>query len=310
MKKILVVGSGGMLGQELVKTFKKDPTCEIFAWDKKEIDIASKREVASKISKLSPNVIINAAAYNAVDKCEEDKKEFALAKKVNGLAPGYLAETAKKIKAVLVHFSTDYVFNGEPEIPEPSGCTHVCSSCSLHDGFIPEIGFDEDAKPDPINKYGETKFLGEKNIQKNTKRFYIIRISRLFGKPALSEETKKSFFSSMLEAGKKSPKKGMKVVDDETSCFTYAKDLAEKTKEIIDSKQPFGIYHVTNSDPCTWYESVLELYKQAKIKTRVLPVTAEDFPRPAKRPFYSVLLNTKLNPMRSYKEALKDFLKV
>ena len=91
--------------------------------------------------------------------------------------------------------------------------------------------------------------------------------------------------------------------------FTYAPDLAQKTKEIIDSKKPFGIYHVVNSDSCTWYEAVLELYRQAKVKAEVVPVGSEEFTRPAKRPFYSVLLNTKLNPMRSYKEALKEYLK-
>ncbi|MEK7598586.1 MAG: NAD(P)-dependent oxidoreductase [Patescibacteria group bacterium] len=309
--KILIIGSKGMLGQELARTFKRDNEYEVFAWDNQEIDITKKKEVNNKLSKLKPAIIINAAAYNAVDKAEKPK-EYAIAKKINGQAPGYLAKTAKKIGAILVHYSSDYVFDGNPDIPEPEGCAHVCASCNLHETFQPAIGFDENAKPSPLNNYGKSKLQGEKEIKKNTKRYYLIRLSKLFGKPAKSKEAKKSFFDVMLEVGKKSARSGNKlvrVVDEETSCFTYAPDLAKKTKEILDSKKPFGIYHVMNSEPCTWYEAVLELYKIAKIRAKVVPVSTSDFPRPAKRPYYSVLLNTKLNPLRSYKEALKEYLK-
>lgn len=308
--KILIIGAGGMLGQELVRVFKKDRVFEVFAWDKKEIDITKEKELKTKIEKLKPNFILNAAAYNAVDKCEE-AKEYKIAKKINGLAPGYLAKIAKKIGAVLVHYSTDYVFNGMPEMPEPEGCTHSCATCQLHSGFKPQIGFKENDKPNPINNYGKSKLLGEVNVKKNTKKYYIIRLSKLFGKPGKSVEAKKSFFDTILKLGKdpKNKKNGVKVVDEEVSCFTYAPDLAKKTKEIIESKKPFGIYHIVNSGPCTWYQAALELYKQAKIKTELIPVDASEFPRPAQRPFYSVLLNTKLNTMRNYKEALKEYLK-
>lgn len=295
-----------MLGQEIVNVFGKDSDYNVVAWDKKDIDISCEKEVNEKIGAIKPDIIINVAAYNAVDKCEKDKKEYAQAKKVNGLAPGHLAAAAKKNKAILVHYSTDYVFNGEPEIPEPTGCTHVCSSCALHEGFQPEIGFDEESKPSPMNKYGETKLLGEKEAAKNAKNFYIIRTSKIFGAPGKTEGAKRSFFEVMLDLGKKN--KEVKAVDEETSCFTYAPDLAKKTKEIVEAKKPFGIYHVINSGSCTWYEAAVELYKQAKIKTKVIPVSADEFPRPAKRPFYSVLINTKLNPMRDWREALGEYL--
>jgi len=346
-EKIVIIGAQGMLGQELVKLFKWDKEYAVFAWDKKEIDpvrsplrtrngkrskwltsngvdITQEKEVKKKISKLQPSIIINAAAYNAVDKAE-NSKEYVVAKKVNGLAPGYLAKATKKIGAVLVHYSTDYVFDGNPDIPEPEGCAHVCSSCNLHETFQPAIGFDESAKPRPLSNYGRSKLMGEREVQKNTNKYYIIRLSKLFGQPAKTPDAKKSFFDVMLEvgsprfdkmshqveAGKKNnlPVGGVKVVDEETSCFTYAPDLAKKTKEIIDAKKTFGIYHVVNSEPCTWYEAVLELYKIAKIRAKVIPVSAAEFSRPAKRPYYSVLLNTKLNPLRSYKEALREYLK-
>ena len=122
MQKVLIIGAKGMLGQELVLAFRKDEDCKVIAWDQKEIDITDQKQVQEKIIKLAPNVILNAAAYNAVDLCEKDKKEFEKAKNLNGKAPGYLARVAKKIGATLVHYSTDYVFNGFPEIEEPTGC--------------------------------------------------------------------------------------------------------------------------------------------------------------------------------------------
>jgi dTDP-4-dehydrorhamnose reductase len=304
---ILIIGAKGMLGQELVDIYKKDKAYAVFAWDREDVDITLEKETVAKIIALKPKIIINATGYNAVDRCEEDRAEYALAKKLNGKAPGYLAKTAKKLKAVFVNYSSDYVFDGNPEIPEPSGCTHSCASCALHQDFKPQIGFDEEAETHPISNYGRSKELGEKEVAKNGEKYYIIRPSKIFGRPAKTEGAKRSFFDVMLEAGRKN--KEVRAVDEETSCFTYAPDLAKKTKEIIESKKPFGIYHVANGDPCTWYEGVLELYKLAKMKTKVIPVDGAEFPRPAKRPFYSVLINTKLNPLRSYKEALGEYLK-
>lgn len=328
-KKVLILGAKGMLGQELVKTFGRDKDYKVLAWDRVNLDITNEKQVNEKISKLKPKIIINAAAYNAVDKCEADKKEYELAKKINGQAPGYLARAAKKIGAIFVHYSTDYVFDGKnPKISfEPSACTHVCATCHLHKDFKPSIGYAEDAKPNPISNYGKSKLIGEREVQKVKGKYYLIRLSKLFGKPGKSEGAKKSFFDVMLGVGKKQggvhPVKsllkrgarqseqfnGVKVVDEETSCFTYAPDLAKKTKEIIEAKKPYGIYHVVNNGACTWYEAVLELYGQAKLKTKVVPIPAKEYPRPAKRPYISTLINTKLNPLRSYKEALREYLK-
>jgi len=319
MKKILIIGARGMLGQELVKIFKGDKNYKVVAWDKADIDITREKEVSKKISIIHPEIILNAAAYNAVDKCE-NKKEYETAKKVNGEAPSFLAAAAKKNKAILVHYSTGYVFNGlpastrgdrlstrgGPEIPEPTGCTHSCASCSLHADFVPEIGFSEDDKPKPINAYGKTKLLGEKAVAKNTKKYYLIRTAELFGRKA-ADGTEVDFFARMLVLRNKNEE--MQVVDEEIISFAYAPDVARKTKEIIDAQKPFGLYHMANSGSATEYEACLELFGLLKIKTAVVPVSREEMPLPAKRPYCSVLLNTKLNPLRSYKDALKEYLK-
>ncbi|MDD5396741.1 MAG: SDR family oxidoreductase [Candidatus Moranbacteria bacterium] len=306
-KKVLVMGSRGMLGQELVDIFKGDSDYNVTAWDFNNIDITDEVQTKEKISKLKPEIILNATGYNAVDLCEKDKAEFEKAKKLNGKAPGFLAKIAKKLDATLVHYSTDYVFDGMPDVMEPEGCGGSCGSCRLHEGFTPEIGFREDAITIPLQKYGKSKLMGEETVQRFGEKYYIIRLSKLFGKPAKSKTAKRSFFDVMLEVGKKN--KEVKVVDEETSCFTYAPDLAKKTKEIIESGKPYGIYHVANSGACTWYEAVVELYKMAKIKTKVVPVSSDEFPRPAQRPYVSTLINTKLNPLRSYKLALREYLK-
>lgn len=283
-KKILIIGSQGMLGQDLVRVFKSDSDkdYEVVAWDREEIDISNEAQVQRRVTELKPDIIINAAAYNAVDKCEEPEG-FEEAKKVNGLAVGYLAKIAKELGALIVHYSTDYVFDGRKK-----------------------EGYREDDKPQPISKYGQSKLLGEQGLQKNTNKFYLIRTSRLFGLSTQTGQAKKSFFETMLSLARE--RDSLMGVTDEISCFTYTPDLAKTTKDIIEKKLDFGIYHMVDSEPCSWYEALLELLKQTGLRIRVDAVPASKFPRPAKRPKFSILLNTKLPPMRSYKEALREFL--
>lgn len=306
MKKILIIGAKGMLGQALVKVFKSDKNYKVIAWDKEDIDITREKEVSKKISIIRPEIILNAASYEAVDECE-NKKEYEIAKKMNGEAPGYLAAAAKKNKAILVHYSSSYVFDGLPEIPEPTGCTHSCATCGLHADFTPEIGFSEMDKPKPINAFGRTKLLGEKAVAKNTKAYYLIRIAEIFGKFGAAMSVEKSFFETLLESAEKN--KETRMVDEEIISFAYAPDVAKKTKEMIDAQKPFGIYHVINGGSATQYEACLELFKLMKMKAKVVPISREESPLLAKRPYCSVLLNTKLNPLRSYKDALEEYLK-
>ena len=282
MKRILILGSHGMLGQDLVKVFEADESWEVFAYDRDEIDITSEKSLKEKIEKVAPSAVVNASGYNAVDKCESDEIEYELAKKINGFGPGILAKICKVKNIPLVHYVSDYIFDGE------------------------KGEYKEDDKPNPISNYGRSKLLGEEEIQKNTDKFWLVHTSKLFGPPGKSAMAKKSFFDTMIALAKDN--QILKVVNEERSCFTYTPDLALETKKIIEEKIPFGIYHVVNEGACTWYEAVLELFKIAKMEVEVVPVAASEFPRPAKRPKSSVLLNTKLKPLRNYKKALREYL--
>lgn len=282
--KVLILGAKGNLGVQLQKVFEIDN--ELVVWDKEEVDITDRGLILKKIEDISPDIIINSAAYNAVDKCEENEEEFQLAKKLNSDAPGYLGEAALKVGAVLVHYSSDYVFDGKNK-----------------------LGYTEKDDPKPINNYGKTKLGGEKNIIKlNGKglKYYIVRTSKLFGPKGQSEVAKPSFFDIMLKLGKE--KDQLDLVDSEVSCFTYTPDLALWTKKLLDSEKGSGIYHFINEESSTWYSAVLELFKMAGIKIKVNPVSPDKFPRPAKRPEYSVLVNTKFEKMRNYKDALRAYL--
>ena len=284
--EVLILGAKGNLGSQLVKIFFADKDYKIIAWDKEEIDITDKELVFKKIRELKPGIVINAAAYNAVDKCEEDEKEFALAKKINIEAVGYLVEACLETGAVLVHYSSDYVFAGDKK-----------------------EGYKEDDEPNPINKYGETKLAGEQEVIKKSGqglKYYLIRTSKLFGPKAESEGAKPSFFDLMLDLAKK--KKELDVVNEEVSGFTYTPDLARATKKLLESDKGYGIYHITNVGRATWYETAIELFKITGKKIKINPVSGDKFPRPAKRPSYSVLINTKFGMQRDWKEALREYL--
>lgn len=282
-EKFLILGVKGMLGQELARVFGEAGKYEVVEWDRDEIDVTDFAEAEKKIKEYAPKIILNAVAYNAVDLCEESEEEYAKAILLNAEVPKFLARLAKEMNATLVHYSTDYVFDGENM-----------------------QGYAEDAEPNPISKYGMSKREGEKNVLAAGGKKYLIRLSKLFGKPAVSANSKKSFFEKMLETARE--KSEISVVDDEKSCFTYAPDLAQATKSLIENSAPYGIYHLPNSGGATWYEAAQELFKLAEINTIVKPVSADAFSRSAKRPKYSVLLNTKRTALRPYTEALKEFL--
>jgi dTDP-4-dehydrorhamnose reductase len=230
------------------------------------LDITNKQQVLKTIEEIKPDVVINAAAYTNVDGCE-DMQDLAF--KANGHAPGYIAQACANIGAILVHFSTDYVFDGLKREYAESDTTN------------------------PINIYGRSKLMGEQEVIKNTDNYRIIRTSWLFGKNG------KNFVDTMLKLSKE--RGAVKVVNDQSGKPTYTTDLTRKTSEIINLNP--GIYHITNEGQCTWYEFASEIIKNA------VPCSSDEFPTKAKRPTYSVLTNTKTTPMRHWKDALNEYLK-
>ncbi|NLA39781.1 MAG: dTDP-4-dehydrorhamnose reductase [Methanomicrobiales archaeon] len=258
---ILILGASGMLGRDLAPVFPGARLCM-----HEELDITDEGAVRAYILDTKPDLIINAAAYTDVDGCEDNPKTaFA----VNGDAPGYIAAACSEIGAVLVHYSTDYIFDGS------------------------KTEYIESDKPNPINVYGASKLRGEQEIAKNMDDYRIIRTSWLFGRHG------KNFVETIRNLARTDGT--VRVVTDQVGKPTYTVDLARKTVEIVNC--PPGVYHVTNDGICSWYE-----FAQA-FAPNVVPCTSDEFLRKAKRPAYSVLVNTKTSPMRHWKEALEDYLR-
>ncbi len=277
--KALILGAGGTLGRALKEEFEKN-SYEVLAWDRKDGDITSP-DFSLKIKIAKPDVIINATGYNAVDKAEKEEKELAY--KINAEAVGMLANVAKEMGAVFINYSTSYVFDGEKE-----------------------SGYVEDDIPNPVSEYGKSKYEGEKLVQSVGGKFYIIRLSRLYGARGISPNSKLSFVDIMLS---KKSEQEIKVVDEEVSSLIYAPDLAKFTRTLIEEKKPYGIYHCANLGACTWFEWAKEIFSLIGRGPKLIPVSASEFSRTAPRPRFCILLNTKMPELRGWKEALKDYLK-
>ena len=273
--KVLILGAKGSLGQTFIDVYQDH---DVVAWDRAELDITDEAAVAEKISELKPELIINCAAYNAVDRAEEER---AIADQINGNAVGFIAKVANQIGATLVHFSSAYVFAGDK--PE---------------------GYNEDDLPNPLSVYGKSKLLGEMEAQENTDQMYVVRTTWLYGK--LSETGKPSFVETMLKLGAEN--REIKGINDEFGQPTNVLDLAQATRALVEVKKPFGIYHLTNSGQASWYDWAKEIFNIKKVSADLVPAKSQDFIRPAKRPQYGILNNTKFIELRPWTEALKEFL--
>ncbi len=282
--RILLTGSQGMLGQDVIRVFGTAGH-DVIATDRDELDITDAAAVRRVVVSVKPDVIINAAAYNLVDKVE-DPEVYPLAYAINALGPGNLAVAAQGIGALMVHYSTDYVFAGDK--PE---------------------GYVEDDAPAPLSKYGETKLAGEEAVRAAGGRYYVCRTSKLFGIPGVGENAKESFVALMLRLAKMKPE--LSIVDDEVGCPTYTRDLAAATLRLIDTHSPPGTYHLVNSGPpVTWYAFAEEIFALAGVTTPRKPVPSEAFPRLARLPKFAALRNTKTDPLPSRAQALRYFLGV
>jgi len=282
--KILILGGRGNLGSQLAAYLSE--VHQVFSWDQEDLNVLDFDKLRINVSDLHPEIIINTVAYNAVDLCEE-ASGYEAAGRLNSQYPAVLADLALTQQAILVHYSSDYVFNGT--LNKPS--------------------FLETETPNPVNRYGESKFRGELEILNRASlglKYYLIRTSKLFGPRGSSPAAKPSFFDIMEKLAQAN--KEIRAVNEELSCFTYTPDLAAATGRLLNSGRPFGKYHLINEGPCTWYEAAREFFRLRGLEVNLRAIRGEDLARPARRPKFSVLTNTKFKKLRDYRDALKDYV--
>lgn len=262
MINILVTGSNGQLGNEMRKLESASPDFNFVFTDIAELDITSPDAIETMMKAENIAVIINCAAYTAVDKAET---EPGLAYKINAAAPGYLADAAFKFNALLVHISTDYVFSGE--------------------GFRP---YTENYSCDPRSTYGTTKLKGELAVIDSGCRHIIIRTSWLYS--AFGN----NFIKTVRKYGRE--RGHLNMIYDQIGTPTHAADLAQAILAIIPqyNENKSNIYHFSNEGVCSWYDFALEILSQSGITCSVTPINTEDYPSLAVRPFYSVLNKSKI----------------
>jgi dTDP-4-dehydrorhamnose reductase len=276
--KIMIIGSEGMLGHDLVDILSVDN--EVITTTIDTLDITDIKKTIETVKKNNPDVLIHAAAFTDVDGSESNPD---LAFKVNVLGTRNVAVACNEINCAMVYICTDYVFDGT-------------NNTSYHE-------YDQTK---PLGVYGKTKHTGEVYIRDILNKFYIVRTAWLYGYHG------PNFVTTMLNLAKTT--KNISVVNDQIGSPTYTVDLANAIALLI--KRPsYGIYHITNSESCSWYDFAKEIFDQANIEVELKPVTTEEFPRPAPRPKFSVLenYNWKMEgypKLRSYKEALTDYLKL
>jgi dTDP-4-dehydrorhamnose reductase len=274
--KIMVVGSRGMLGTDLMQALAAHNTA---GYDLPELDITDGGQCRARLQEVSPDVVIHAAALTNVDYCEFHEAE-ALA--VNGQGTGNLAAAAHALGTIFIYYSTDYVFDGVKE-----GVYH-----------------EQDA-PNPLSIYGRSKLLGEEFVRSLCPNHLILRTSWLFGCHG------KNFIRTIVGAAREG--QTLRVVNDQRGSPTFTRDLAARTLALLETGSR-GTYHVTNSGSCTWYELALRSLEWALVSgASVEPVTTLQFPRPAPRPACSILAHARMlqegfPPMRSWQEAVRDYI--
>jgi len=257
--KFLVTGAMGQLARQFQKTLQNHEHA-VVTFDRQGLDISDSHAVKERISEHIPDVVINCASYNSVDKAEDD---FDSARSVNATGVKNLAIACKDKNILLIHFSTDYVFDGTKE-----------------DFYI------EEDEPNPLNRYGESKREGEQLLRQETDNYLLFRVSWVFG------EGRNNFLYRLSEWARKN--RTLKIVSDQVSVPTYTEDIVNVTLFAL-NKGLRGLYHLTNSGYASRYEVARYYIEQMEMDNVVLPVTSDYFPSPAKRPYFSALSHRKLS---------------
>lgn len=272
MKKVLLIGAKGQVGQELQVTLPQ--LGEVISIGREELDLTNSEKISQLIREIHPDYLVNAAAYTAVDKAETEPD---LAYSINAIAPKIMAEAAEKIKAKFLHISTDYVFDGRKNTP-----------------------YLETDLTNPLGVYGQSKLRGEEEIKTVNSQAIILRTAWVYGSYG-----KSNFVKTMLRLGKE--REELKVVVDQVGSPTWAKDIATAiTHLLINVDNPAGIYNFTNSGVASWFDLTKAIFEEAKISgiplkiQRVIPITTAEYPTPAVRPAYSVLSGQKISQQLGY----------
>ncbi len=261
--RILLTGSNGQVGRALRQTLVQ--LGHVLALDHQALDLADRDAICKTVRECRPELIINAAAYTAVDRAET---EVDLAMAVNGVAPGVLAEEAKRLDATLVHYSTDYVFDGSKATP-----------------------YTETDKPNPLNVYGKTKLAGEEAIRATGAAHYILRTSWVYAAEGAN------FLNTMLRLARERPE--LRIVDDQIGAPTWAQAIGDLTTQILAAglrgKDPrYGLYHLTATGAVSWFGFAQAIFAQTEHALsskmpRLIPITTSEYPLPALRPANSLL---------------------
>jgi dTDP-4-dehydrorhamnose reductase len=275
--KILLTGRNGQVGWELEKALR--PLGTVVATDRSNLDLANSDAIRSVIREVKPHLVVNAAAYTAVDKAEAEPE---LAMQINGVAPGVMAEEIKPLGALLVHYSTDYVFDGRSSRP-----------------------YTEDDPPNPLSSYGRSKLEGEERILATGCRCLVLRTSWVYGARG------KNFYLTI--ASKAAAGDVLRVVNDQHGVPTTSSFLAQYTVELL-HKQASGLLNLVPSGETTWFEFACEIVRLSGSRSTVEPITSEQFPTAARRPRRSVLDKRKAektlgNPLPDWRLLLADVRK-
>ncbi len=264
--KILLVGSKGQLGSDLFRTFSGERH-EVVPVDHASVDVCDPKLTEELVGTVRPELVLNTAAFHKVEECE---RQPLRAFDVNGIGALNLARACARSRAVLVHFSTDYVFDGQSRIP-----------------------YTESDFPSPLNVYGASKVAGERLIASNAERYFIVRTCGLYGYAGSSGKGG-NFVETMLR--KATEGNTIRVVNDQILTPTATADLAQTIGELTKT-EAFGLYHVSCEDACSWYDFAREIFALQKIQVDLLPVETKYFPSPVKRPPYSVLSKSRLHKL-------------
>jgi dTDP-4-dehydrorhamnose reductase len=276
-KNVLITGSNGQLGKELVELFSK-VDFNVYGYNREQMDVTNQEKVQEIIHKIKPDIVLHSAAHTKVDLAESEPDH---AYDINAYGTRNVAVASEQVGAKLVYVSTDYVFDGTGTEP-----------------------YNEFSPTSPLGIYGKSKLAGERFVRDLHSKFFIVRTSWVYGKYG------DNFVKTMLKLGEE--REELSVVSDQIGCPTYTRDLANCMLELVQSER-YGVYHVSNSGKCSWYEFAKAIFEEAGINVKVNACSTSEFPRPAARPANSVFDHMSLRiegfkEMRPWKEGLAAFI--